>query len=72
MELSGTDNHPDTVVKEIPEDVMQNLLFKPLSEKMRILNRHKKEKKPIEKRVRKLKPRPNNRDALVKKQKKAR
>ena len=50
----------------------RDLLFKPLGEKMRIINRHKKEKKPREKRVRKMKPRPNNRAALVNKQKKAR
>lgn len=51
---------------------MRSLIFKPLSTKMRILNRHKKEKKSRGKRKHKPKPRPKNRAALVRKQKKAR
>jgi hypothetical protein len=51
---------------------MKDLIFQPLSTKMRMLSRHKKEKKPREKRKHKTKPRPKNRAALVRKQKKAR
>ena len=70
--MKGSDNNPDQVVEEIPDDLMREILRKPLGEKMRIFNRRKKEKNPREKRVRRLKPRPKNRAALVKKQKKAR
>ncbi len=59
-------------VREVPESIMKDLLGRPLSQKIRILNKHKKEKRPREKRKHKPKPRPKNRAALVRKQKKAR
>lgn len=69
--MKGSDNQ-EPVVKEIPDDIMRELLHRPLGEKMRILNRHKKERKPVVKRKYPPKPRPKNRAALMKKQKKVR